>query len=315
VVVDALAEAVESRIQVLEEAPLAAIEAVLRARPMLAARREIWLCSGRLREAALRTLAPRLAWDSGLAKATVGAMVEADAQTMVMSVVEFVGADLVVRAILARAASHPTMSLGCEWRKLLASALSVDAALSWLREVAVPSDVALEIMHVAISPLTYGVRQEGIDTWLRVLRGSNANEMSAEAAAFFCAVGLRRSEDGAAELLGACCSRVYTALARKAIEERAWLWLVDEIPRYPDWDKCRRLVEGVLEKFAEHAWATQELSRALCAPGAFAQAVESVDSEYSVSRKARRVLHRLVEDIDHGDIGATDEQRRAVRRE
>ena len=96
---------------------------------------------------------------------------------------------------------------------------------------------------------------------------SKSNDDATRVLAYLLAIGLRREDEHACDLVVACFPAVHEALLDGRLGWAEWLWLEPLVPseyRFfsRDWDKADKLRRALLERFSVQGWAPRRLAEA-----------------------------------------------------
>jgi hypothetical protein len=237
------------------------------------------------------------------------------------------GADDVAEDALSRLVNNPvhrvleiydrTLELtpdkiGHSWRRLLAR--DPGGLLNWLEESSSPRLATVALIVSLLDPRASEVRRFDADFWLKYAsgeapldQGSRVNMM-----AFFLALALDNAIAGADKLTAFSFQTVYEAAANDRLGFEPWRLLQDLVPSlgwWREWDKCERLIHGLIDRFSRLRWSSQEFLHSLRGEKALRQALEATGRDYS----ARQYLRRIAEEVRSGALHATELQVRLLR--
>lgn len=283
--------------------------ALLQLDPRFATSSDTWRCNTGTQSVLVGAISTRLGRDPHFSASVLEAMLSAGAYSSIASAADLVGGHAVARAVLSHVSTHNTFDAK-ELRRYLRG-LPPSELVQWFLSLTAPNTASVEALQEAVDPTAAEVMNTRSGTWLVMLERLEPSTLSSDAMAFFCAFAIRQQDAAASDLVALSFRSVYEALAQRCLAERSWLWFVDKVPRYPEWDRCLRLVQGVLETFAEGDWSTAALARTLEPPAAFRQVLELRPYVYG---RTWKLLKRLVSDIRDGEIGASRAQWEMIER-
>jgi len=126
------------------------------------------------------------------------------------------------------------------------------------------------------------------------LRRLHDSEAELQANAFLLMVGLVRKDTVAARFVGEGFTPVYLAAREQKLPWDLWSRLESLLPwHFLEWDRCARLVEGVVIRFVDRSWPPRDFFRAFCTDEEFDRAVTVL-----VSMRQRELLERLRFEVD-----------------
>jgi hypothetical protein len=123
---------------------------------------------------------------------------------------------------------------------------------------------ALRVASAFLDPRADRVRALGTRTWV-MLAGSGVNLTSTKAElrskAFALSIGLSVSGDGDVRLVREGLSAVYNAARDEQLDDEMWSFVEPYLPWYViTWDRCVRLIRGVVRLFLERQWPPLRIS-------------------------------------------------------
>ena len=155
------------------------------------------------------------------------------------------------------------------WRDLLGSHPSL--VLQWFNSSRRPKRIQTLLLLTEITE-PRDVRPEAIadETLVRWGRQAASTPDSTDATrivAYLLAVGLRREDDHACDLVLATFPTIHEALLDNRLGWAEWLWLERLMPSdywffSRDWDKADKLRRALLDRFSVHGWSPNRLEEA-----------------------------------------------------
>jgi hypothetical protein len=132
--------------------------------------------------------------------------------------------------------------------------------MDWITQHDRASISAILSVIYMLDPHCRAVHESGGDLWLRLAERTAAELHGTEAidsSAFLLVVALTTRRDFGPALVGRSFPPVYVATAAGALTSKALTILQSEFAGIGwQWDRCRRLIRGLVEKFAENSWPT-----------------------------------------------------------
>lgn len=121
---------------------------------------------------------------------------------------------------------------------------------------------SLRIAASLLDPRSGDVRRMGAHIWEkatgREMRFADA-DAELRSRAFLLSLGLSAHEKAAARLVRDGFHAVYEAAKYNQLNDNLWGFVEPFLPWYwLTWDRCARLIRGVVRKFVEHDWSTAE---------------------------------------------------------
>lgn len=173
---------------------------------------------------------------------------------------------------------------------------------------------ASKLVSSMLDPRSSTVRRFGTAPWIEVAQSGLRFSQSVDelrSRVFLLAVGLSSKDLGDVVLTRAGFSDVYEAARQNRLENGIWE-LVD--PYLPwsliTWDRCARLIRGVLGAFLERSWPPSEFLKTFATEEQFTRAVE----EASWSREGNRYIKRLYAKIQDRELPSELYHERALNR-
>ena len=205
----------------------------------------------------------------------------------------------------------PSM-IGHSWRRLLARNSNI--IVKWLGESSSPRLETVALIASVLDPRASEVRRLNAGFWLRYSyeETSSLDDVSlVNMMAFLLARAFDDAGVGADKLTALSFQTVYDAAASDRLGFEAWRLLQDLVPSlgwWREWDKCERLIHGLIDRFSRLTWSPEEFLHSARSETAFSQAVEVAGRDYF----GRQYLKRIAEEVRRGVLPATDLQRRLL---
>jgi hypothetical protein len=190
-------------------------------------------------------------------QATLSSMIDAG-ETPVWEVCRIVGREPVLRASLELVEKNPDPEFAASIRPWLVGSSEPNIVAKLLSDELVTSARTLEVEAEVVGP-DFVTNDYGDDPWLTAWRSASkgrGRHLPQYLACFFLARGLGRGSNRPAELVVLAFDTVYEAAAKSRISDSAWRLLDDRLPSayFKEWDRCRRIREGVVGAFVDHGW-------------------------------------------------------------
>ena len=160
-------------------------------------------------------------------------------------------------------------TLGEVWRTILRSR-SIDT-MAWFKAEGRPlrTDTLRLLPEVTNprDPVLDGVPTSRLAEWARRVSQEPESRADTDVLALLLAIGLRREDEGACDLVVAAFPRVHESLLRSGLSWRAWGWLEPLMPSKDwffslDWDKADKLRRALFVRFTENDWPARNLRHA-----------------------------------------------------
>jgi hypothetical protein len=163
---------------------------------------------------------------------------------------------------------------------------------------------ALRVASALLDPRADVVRALGTKAWVGLV-GTDIHlaSLSAEvrSRAFLLSLGLSLLGEGDVQLVREGFSTVYDAVRSSRLDDEVWHFLEPYLPWYLiTWDRCARLIRGVVRLFLDRHWPAPEFLAAFTAGEQFARALEEADQ----TRKGRRYIKKMHKLIAIGSLEA-----------
>jgi hypothetical protein len=147
---------------------------------------------------------------------------------------------------------------------------------------------ALRVACTFLDPRADRVQALGTRAWV-MLAGSGVQLTSAKAElrskAFALSIGLSRSGDGDVRLVREGFSAVYDAARDEQLDDEMWSFVEPYLPWYVvTWDRCVRLLRGVVGLFLARQWHPSEFLSTFMTTEQFQRAIEETDRTRAGSR-------------------------------
>jgi hypothetical protein len=171
-----------------------------------------------------------------------------------------------------------------------------------------------KVLSSILDPRSSIVRSAGTKLWISAAESDfrllNASD-EIWSRVFFLVVGLSSSDSRGAVLVSAGFSAVYEAARLNRLEDRIWELIDPYLPWYLiNWDRCARLVRGVVRTFLDRNWPVREFARTFVTDEQFARAAEEAAGRW----RGERYLKRLQRKLRAGEISLSERNRRSLER-
>jgi hypothetical protein len=142
---------------------------------------------------------------------------------------------------------------------------------------------------------------------LRLLEASN----EIRSRIFFLVVGLSTGDPEGAVLVSTGFSDVYEAARLNRLEDGIWELIDSYLPWYlVTWDRCARLIRGVVWTFLDRNWPAREFTRTFATEEQFEREMEEAAKRW----RGERYLKRLQRKARAGEISLSEHNRRSLER-
>jgi hypothetical protein len=171
-----------------------------------------------------------------------------------------------------------------------------------------------KVLSSILDPRSSVVRSAGTKLWISAAESDfqllNASD-EIWSRVFFLVVGLSSSDSRGAVLVSAGFSAVYEAARLNRLEDRIWELIDPYLPWYLiNWDRCARLVRGVVRTFLDRNWPVREFTRTFVTDEQFARAAKEAAGRW----RGERYLKRLQRTLRAGEISLSERNRRSLDR-
>lgn len=155
-------------------------------------------------------------------------------------------------------------SLNSMWVSLLKS--YPNEILTWLSNISKLEDQLLELLLNVLNPNSREVAKFGCRLWNEILSNSNNENSSLDTRlkAFCVAVAFKNKGTPAFELLSKSIDSVYLALRRSELDYDSWRHIevhTKPLKFWNDWDKCKKLLNALVDKFRENKWPFKDVGK------------------------------------------------------
>ncbi len=162
---------------------------------------------------------------------------------------------------------------------------------------------ALRVVSTLLDPRAESVRGLGTKPWVRMLeRNVHFASFKAElrSKAFALSLGLSLSDEAAAvQLVCEGFSTVYEAARNSHINDETWAFVEPYLPWYiVTWDRCARLIRGVVHLFLRRKWPPSEFASTFITAEQFQRALD----EASRTRRGSRYVKGICEQARIGSL-------------
>jgi len=161
---------------------------------------------------------------------------------------------------------------------------------------------ALRVASTLLDPRADSVRGLGTKPWVRMSEGNvHLGSVKAElrSKAFVLSLGLSLADEGAVKLAREGFSAVYEAAHNNLIDDETWAFVEPYLPWYiVTWDKCARLVRGVVHLFLSRKWPASEFASTFITSEQFQRALD----EASRTRRGSRYIKGICEQVRAGSL-------------
>lgn len=147
---------------------------------------------------------------------------------------------------------------------------------------------ALRVISALLDPRADNVRALGTRVWMRVV-GQDIRLASVNAdlrsRTFLLSLGLSLPGNGNVQLVREGFSTVYDAALSGGLDDELWSYVEPYLPWYlVTWDRCARLIRGVVRLFVDRQWPASEFLSTFRTGEQFRRALEEADRTYRGSR-------------------------------
>ncbi len=205
-------------------------------------------------------------------------------------------------------------SLAREWREILTA--HKEATLLWLQGLQKPMRAAtVGLISTYLDPDWDELKAVNRTKWLDSLethgRDETREEIRDRVSAFVFAVGMHNDSPTDMKLLLATFDEVHEALLETRLDDEAWCWLSDQLPRlrfFNSWDRAERLRRGIIERFVDHEWPVSELVATAMSEETWSYLLGTCQK----TKKGKRVFRELKNLLAEGNTDIPKEKRRIL---
>lgn len=132
--------------------------------------------------------------------------------------------------------------------------------LYWLKNVDYIENKTIEILVSILNPNSSAVSQAGAEKWINYFEQFSQiglNSVPLEIHAFSIALALNSKNASFIRLYNFSLEIVYFALAKEILSHNAWRRIeihTKPLGLFKDWDRCKKLVNAVVDHFIENQW-------------------------------------------------------------
>lgn len=175
------------------------------------------------------------------------------------------------------------------------------AMISTLREMSLGAE-ALKLICTLVEPTAADVQALGARPWLTLayaLESGGSPGTDVHASAFLLSLGLSSIHTEAAILVRAGFSGVYESAMSGLLDEYSWELVEPFMPWYfLPWDRCARLIRGVVWAFVSRGWPPSDFVAAFKSEAQFRRALREAES----FDDGVRYLHQVCQSLDVGTL-------------
>ena len=161
---------------------------------------------------------------------------------------------------------------------------------------------ALRVASALLDPRATSVRALGSRVWAGATKGNiclAAKDAELRSRAFVLSLGLSISGPGDVELVSDGFSIVYNAARRNELNQEVWSFVEPYLPWYlVTWDRCARLIRGVVRRFLDRAWPAAKFVSTFRTDEEFRRALKDADA----TREGTQYIHQICEFVRAGSI-------------
>jgi hypothetical protein len=161
---------------------------------------------------------------------------------------------------------------------------------------------ALRVISAVSDPRADGVRSLGSKPWVQMIRGDvrlGSAESELHSKAFVLSIGLSLASEDAVQLVRDGFSAIYKAAWDNVLDDETWAFVEPYLPWYlVTWDKCARLIRGVVHLFVDRRWPANEFSSTFVTAEEFQRALE----EASRTRRGSRYIKGICDQVRSGSL-------------
>ncbi len=161
---------------------------------------------------------------------------------------------------------------------------------------------ALRVASTLLDPRAENVRGLGTKPWVRMLErnvhfASFKSELRSKA--FALSLGLFLGDEAAVQLVREGFSAVYEAARNSHIDDETWAFVEPYLPWYiVTWDRCARLIRGVVHLFLHRKWPASEFASTFITAEQFQRALD----EAGGTRRGSRYVKGICEQARTGSL-------------
>jgi hypothetical protein len=172
---------------------------------------------------------------------------------------------------------------------------------------------ALRVASALLDPRADVIRALGAKVWVGLV-GADIHLASLNAEvrskAFLLSLGLSLSGEGDVQLVREGFSTVYDAARTSRLDDEVWHFLEPYLPWYlATWDRCARLIRGVVRLFVDRHWPASEFLATYAVGEQLTRALEEADR----SGGGRRYIKKMRKLIAIGSLGVDKTHLEAVK--
>jgi hypothetical protein len=173
---------------------------------------------------------------------------------------------------------------------------------------------ALRVVSAFLDPRADRVRALGTKVWVGVV-GSETHLASVKAElrsrAFVLSIGLSLAGEGDVQLVREGFSAVYDAARDSCLDDEIWSFVEPYLPWYlVIWDRCARLIRGVVRLFLDRQWPASEFIDTFQTAEQFHRALEEAD----MTRRGSRYIRGICDLISAGSLTVDHLRAEALKR-
>jgi len=151
---------------------------------------------------------------------------------------------------------------------------------------------SLRLVATMLDPRSDDVRSIPRSTWVHLVGSDMQLPSNSElrCRTFLLSLGLSARDDNDALLVREGFSAVYDAARQNQLDDYLWDYVEPYLPWYlANWDRCARLVRGVVGIFLEHDWPVSEFVATFSTEEQFGRALDEADRRFYGWRYIKRI--------------------------
>lgn len=295
------AAGIKSTSDVLSKLPLSLVFELLKERPKLAASSQIWERSAE-EQIEIASLLSSVVIESALAFSITMAALNARAWSSLARLVANFGGEAVYAVLQwiddlpedVISLPSPVLFALNEHRQWMLRAVSASPHPVLEAFGARPPGVrSLHVLTSLLDPRSEDVRGLRAMPWFRLINSHvtlGTREQETRSKAFLLSLGLSLRNNNEVLLVREGFSPVYEAARSNTLSEGVWGYVEPYMPWYlVTWDRCTRLIRGVVEAFLTRDWPASEFIATFKTEEQFRRALEEADRTYAGSRYIRSI--------------------------
>jgi hypothetical protein len=173
---------------------------------------------------------------------------------------------------------------------------------------------ALRIVSALLDPRADSVRALGTKSWVRMIEANvhlDSVEAELRSRTFLLSIGLSVAGEDAVRLVREGFSTVYNAARDGRLDDETWAFVEPYLPWYlVTWDKCARLVRGVVHLFLHRKWPGSEFASTFITAEQFQRAL----AEAGKTKRGSRYISGICDQFRAGSLSIDKVQAEALTR-